>query len=110
MKEKLTLRDFRESLGMTQQELADSLCITRTYVGLVENGKKPFSDKLRRRLLKVTNPSEHGATAPPGGPRKPMGTAVSEYTAANGFRQEIDDIRERLSTIERLLVKLTSQQ
>ena len=29
------------------------LGITRTYVGLVENGHKPFSEKLERKLLKV---------------------------------------------------------
>ena len=53
MKEKFTLREAREKLGVTQQEFADMLGITRTYVGLVENGSKPFSEKLNRKLLKV---------------------------------------------------------
>lgn len=55
MEKKLSLREVRKKLGITQQELADLLCVTRTYVGLVENGNKPFSEKLERKLLKVVS-------------------------------------------------------
>ena len=65
MKEKFTLREARENLGITQQELAEMLGITRTYVGLVENGSKPFSEKLKRKLLKVAPSGEPHAIGPP---------------------------------------------
>lgn len=67
MKEKFTLRDSREKLGVTQQEFADMLGITRTYVGLVENGSKPFSKKLERKLLKVIEQRNSESAEPPDG-------------------------------------------
>jgi transcriptional regulator with XRE-family HTH domain len=38
---------------MTQQELADHLGVSRNYIALVENGRKPFSDKLKNKLSLV---------------------------------------------------------
>lgn len=53
--EKLSLLDFRQRLGLTQQELADRIDVSRNYIALVENGKKPFSDKLKAKLSLVNN-------------------------------------------------------
>ncbi len=52
--EKLSLADFRRNHRMTQQELANAIGVSRNYITLVENGKKPFSDKLRQKLSKVS--------------------------------------------------------
>ena len=52
--EKLSLADFRRNHGMTQQELANAIGVSRNYITLVENGKKPFSDKLRQKLSIVS--------------------------------------------------------
>lgn len=51
--EKLSLSEFRHRLGMTQQELANHLNVSRNYIALVENGKKPFSNKLKNKLSLV---------------------------------------------------------
>jgi transcriptional regulator with XRE-family HTH domain len=51
-----TLREAREHLGKTQQEMADFLGISRNYVTMIEGGDKPFSDKLRRKLLNFCKP------------------------------------------------------
>jgi transcriptional regulator with XRE-family HTH domain len=59
--EKLSLLDFRQRLGLTQQELADRIDVSRNYIALVENGKKPFSDKLKAKLSLVNN----SPSAPP---------------------------------------------
>ena len=37
----------RKSLGLTQAELARRLGISETYLSLLENGKKPISDRFR---------------------------------------------------------------
>ena len=34
------IKYFRQKLGITQQQLADKLNISRQYVGEIENGKK----------------------------------------------------------------------
>lgn len=38
---------LREGLGLTQQELADKICVDRTLVAMIENGsRKPSYDFL----------------------------------------------------------------
>lgn len=108
MQKKFNMREERHKLGWTQEKLAAFLDITPEYLSMMENDRKPVSAKVLKKFNSL--PVEVQPTAPPSGSRKPIGTAVGEYTEAHGFRQEIDDIRERLSTIERLLVKLTSQR
>ena len=49
-----TLREGRGELGMTQQEMADSLGVSRNYVCMIETGIKPFSEKLRKRLVSLS--------------------------------------------------------
>ena len=114
MSKNLDMASARASLGLTQARLAELLDVDRKYVSMIETGTKPLSAKMSKKLDMLLR-GVSNSTAPPGvsvsgGAVKPIGAAVGEYSAAHGFRQEIDDIRERLSTIERLLVKLTSQR
>jgi len=53
--EKLSLSDFRRRNGLTQQALADRLGVSRNYVALIENGRKPFTEKMRTKLSIVNN-------------------------------------------------------
>ena len=50
MDKNLSLREIREQLNMTQQELADTLKMARAYISAVERGVNPFSEKLRKRV------------------------------------------------------------
>ena len=56
---KLSLADFRRERGLTQQQLADAVGVSRNYIALVENGRKPFSDSLRRKLSLVNTPDDN---------------------------------------------------
>jgi transcriptional regulator with XRE-family HTH domain len=52
-----TLFTLRERYGYTQQGLADALGITRSYISLIELGRKPLQDRLLSRvaeLLEIT--------------------------------------------------------
>lgn len=48
--EKSPLRIFREKFDLTQQDLAEMLDVSRNYVTLMENGAKPFSPKMAKKL------------------------------------------------------------
>lgn len=112
MQLKLSLREARDKLGITQQDLADKLDVTRTYIGLIENGKKPFSDILKRKLLKVTAIGDiqaNGATVNNG----IIGHNGTVTTHQQSERDSLEEIRDRLSAIETdltLIKKLLAQQ
>jgi transcriptional regulator with XRE-family HTH domain len=40
------LRAYREKKGLSQQEVADALGISRAMVGLLENGERPFTAEM----------------------------------------------------------------
>lgn len=48
-----TLRAARDELGITQQEMAEKLGVSRNYVCMIETGEKPFSSKLRKKLVEI---------------------------------------------------------
>lgn len=39
------LRECRKSLGLTQEQLAETLGLTQTYIGLMERGAKPIEPR-----------------------------------------------------------------
>lgn len=41
---------FRESLGLTQEQLGNRLDVSGNYVWMLESGQKPISDKIARKL------------------------------------------------------------
>src|SRR5271166_6087230 len=47
------VREFREDAGLTQQNVADRLRVTTTFLSLVENGKRGMSGPLTDRLAEV---------------------------------------------------------
>lgn len=44
------LRDFRESIGKTQQEMAEELSISKSYYEKVESGERKLSRELIDRI------------------------------------------------------------
>ena len=47
------LKDLREEMGLTQNEVAKKLKKTCTYISLLENGKRNPSDKVKEQLAKL---------------------------------------------------------
>ena len=46
------LRAIRLYFGITQQELADKIGVSKSYISMMESGKKPVSDKVRINVAK----------------------------------------------------------
>src|SRR5436190_9937269 len=52
-KKDLTYTEIREKLGLTQAQLAAILNVSRTYVTLVESGKRSFHSSTNTLLLNI---------------------------------------------------------
>ena len=48
--QKVKLRELRLEMGLTQQELADSLNMNSRYISMLESGVKPCSDKMVKKV------------------------------------------------------------
>jgi transcriptional regulator with XRE-family HTH domain len=46
------IKENRKSIGLKQEDLADKLDITASYLSLIENGKREPSLKLRKKISK----------------------------------------------------------
>lgn len=126
MDENLSLREIRERLGLTQQELADALGMARAYISAVERGASPFSDKFRKKVENLSFNSRavslrdnHGALAvgspgarvhntatptPSGGDPPAWAEALRDE-----LRGELARLRGQLADIQALLVKLAGK-
>lgn len=58
----MTLKETRERLGKTQQEMAELLGISRNYLALIEVGKRPEPPNLLERALVIVNKSAKSLT------------------------------------------------
>ena len=58
----MTLKETRERLGKTQQEMAELLGISRNYLALIEVGKRPEPPDLLERALVIVNKSAKSLT------------------------------------------------
>ena len=56
-----SLKTFREQRGLSQQALADMLGVAKNYVYLIESGRKPMTESMRRRLDELDNPKPNPA-------------------------------------------------
>lgn len=118
--EKITLRQIRESLGLTQQELANLLGMARPYIAAVESGKRPFSERLQGKITNaVSFRDNHGAMAVASPGAKIHNTAAPHPVEDNPpawakalevrLSAEIKSLREQLADIQALLVKLAGK-
>lgn len=51
--EKFDIATVRAEKGLTQAQLAEMLDVDRKYISMIETGKKPLSNKLRKKLDKI---------------------------------------------------------
>ena len=54
----MTIKEIRERLGKTQQEMAELLGISRNYLALIEVGKRPESTELLEKSLLIVNKAD----------------------------------------------------
>lgn len=92
-------------MKMTQQEMADHLGVSRNYINMVENGAKPFSKKLARKLSESVNKLSTYRK-----PESGQGGLLSEKDTLYITKGEADAILERLSNIETLLLELLARK
>lgn len=50
---KMTLKDYRKARGLTQTEVAETLGVTRQYIGALEKGERKPSLKLLKEIAKL---------------------------------------------------------
>lgn len=50
---KLSLKNIRDNKGMTQEELANKVGVTRQHIGLIENGTANPSPSTAKKIAKV---------------------------------------------------------
>lgn len=105
---KITVREVRERLGITQQELADRLGMARPYLASVEIGKRNLSSKLQKRLqelLTSASVSVVGNSAPVavGSPGACFGGGVSP-PGEERLCARVAALEARVSALERALV------
>lgn len=97
MKIETSLKDFRESRGLTQQALADRLGVAKNYIYLIESGRKPMTAGLRRKLDDL----EKGESNQPG--------QLDGETNNIDITARLDELSTRLSALERLLLQVLSR-
>lgn len=57
-----TFKEIRIELGLSQEEIAKKLGVTRPYVSLIESGKRELGHKLKRRLEILSNSNGYELT------------------------------------------------
>lgn len=50
-----SLKELRKINNLTQEQVAKSTDTTKTYISLLENGKRNASDDMKKKLAKVYN-------------------------------------------------------
>ncbi len=110
---KITVREVRERLGITQQELADRLGMARPYLASVEIGKRNLSSKLQKRLqelLTSASISVIGNSGPVavGSPGASLGGASPPGEGALSAR--VEALEARVAALERALVATLAKE
>ncbi len=109
----LNIREARESLGLTQQQLADLCGVTSTYISQIERGKRSPSPALEK-IIALELARTQGA--PPSSPQVTAGRDATVAlghgaTATNGgdLAGQLAQIRADLADIKTLLIKLAAK-
>lgn len=113
------LRELRESLGLTQEDFAQHLGLSRGYYALVEKGGKPLSEKLVRNVERVFSKrvkkgegaisihdiDANGAVFAVGHGAKANGTPTKTENTPEWAKQIIEDLQDIKSLLVKLLAK-----
>jgi transcriptional regulator with XRE-family HTH domain len=89
------MRQFRQSLGLTQEQAAEICQISREFLAQIETGRKPMPQDAASRLINWM--AERGAQAIGEGPppaallklRRLLGLTQSSIAAKLGFKETI---------------------
>jgi transcriptional regulator with XRE-family HTH domain len=86
----LRVARWRDIGGMTQQQLADAVGVTREYISMIENGKRPVTKRsLLTALARALGVSVNDLTGQPYAPESPQELLI--YSIASGVRQALDE-------------------
>ncbi|MEO3930197.1 helix-turn-helix transcriptional regulator [Micromonosporaceae bacterium B7E4] len=86
----LRVASWRDTAGMTQQELADRVGVSHAYISMIENGRRAVT----KRALIIALASALGVRVEDltAQPRRPRDRAeLAAYSAAPGIRRALDD-------------------
>jgi len=86
----LRVARWRDIGGMTQQQLADAVGVTREYISMIENGKRPVTKRsLLIALARALGVSVDDLTGQPYAPESPQELLM--YSIASELRQALDE-------------------
>lgn len=86
----LRVARWRDIGGMTQQQLADAVGVTREYISMIENGRRPVTKRsLLISLAEALGVSITDLTGQPYEPLSPQELLI--YSIASGVRSALDE-------------------
>src|SRR4051812_17722515 len=95
----LRVARWRDIGGMTQQQLADAVGVTREYISMIENGKRPVTKRsLLIALARTLGVSVNDLTGQPYAPESPQELLI--YGIASGVRQALDEDYDDLRPVD----------
>jgi len=104
---KISLPEFRKHYGLTQEELARLLNVSRNYIAMVENGRKPLSSKLKDKLSLVNTEKLSPITfTSPNGETDTCPHCAAVNIRISELEQERDFLRKQLSGLVKTLTRL----
>ena len=83
------IKELRQTLKLTQQQLAEAVGLSRNYIALVETGSREPSDRTISDICRVFNVSEEW-----------LRTGNGPMMAVKTRREEITELAERLNAEE----------
>ena len=83
------IKELRQTLKLTQQQLAEAVGLSRNYIALVETGSREPSDRTISDICRVYNVSEEW-----------LRTGNGPMMAVKTRREEITELAERLNAEE----------
>ena len=106
--QKVELRNLRLEMGLTQQELADSLDMNSRYISMVESGLKPCSAKMLKKVELLVR-TKNLAKPPANAHTEDCLLCAEKDREINNLRQELKEaravIRDQASAIAALASK-----
>lgn len=105
MQNSLSLLDIRQSLNLTQVQIADMLDITAEYVSMIENNKKTASKKVLNKLESLLAQSQKSLTFKPPPTTCPLCTTKDKelYQARNIIEMQAKTISDQAQAICELI-------
>jgi transcriptional regulator with XRE-family HTH domain len=107
------IREVRESLGMTQEELADQTALSKGFISDVENNKRGISAENLLRIANVLHASmDYLASGAPGGPTRPRAVEIPHdlSVAAEQLNLSYAQTLELLDAYQSVIARRSNRQ